>query len=169
MEPDTAPEIYVTGESRLPATPVVRTLEHDVAGLTADNPYSGNTERDRSPTTWPTRPKRRSCTWSTPIRPGRRPSPSSPSPTTTFTTAGQAVPALVSSRTTGYAWDHGDYAAEINNNWAGFVGPGVAALGLDGSTPEEGPSSAGLNSGQETSVENNNPGHGSTRPISSRR
>ena len=28
-------------------------------------------------------------------------------------------------RTTGYAWDHGDYAAEINNNWAGFVGPGV--------------------------------------------
>src|SRR5208282_1149841 len=41
---------------------------------------------------------------------------------------------------------------------AGFVGPGVANLGLDGSTPEEGPSSAGPNSGQETSVQNNNPG-----------
>ena len=25
---------------------------------------------------------------------------------------------------TGFAWDHGDYAAEINNNWVGLVGPG---------------------------------------------
>ena len=59
---------------------------------------------------------------------------------------------------TGFAWDHGDYAAEINNNWVGFVGPGVANLGLDGSAPEQGPSSAGPNSGQETSVQINNPG-----------
>ena len=90
-------------------------------------------------------------------RPARRRSPSSPSPTTTSTTAGPAVPAPASIQDTGYAWDHGDYAAEINNNWAGFVGPGVANLGLDGSTPEEGPSSAGPNSGQETSVAEQQP------------
>ena len=48
-----------------------------------------------------------------------------------------------------YAWDHGDYAAEINTNYVGFVGPGVKHLGLDGSPPNEGPSSAGPNSGQE--------------------
>ena len=49
---------------------------------------------------------------------------------------------------TGYAWDHGDYAAEINTNYVGFVGPGVKQLGLDGPTASQGPSSAGANSGQ---------------------
>ena len=49
---------------------------------------------------------------------------------------------------TGFAWDHGDYAAEINTNYVGFVGPGVKHLGLDGPTASQGPSSAGANSGQ---------------------
>ena len=39
----------------------------------------------------------------------------------------------------GYAWDHGDYAAEINTNYIGFVGPGVKHLGLDGSGAERRP------------------------------
>jgi hypothetical protein len=51
------------------------------------------------------------------------------------------------------AWDHGAYAAEINTNWVGFVGPGVKHLGLDGSGPAEGPNSAGPNSGQITVVQ----------------
>ena len=51
---------------------------------------------------------------------------------------------------TEYAWDHGDYAAEINSNWAGLVGPGVAKLGLDGPAADAGPNSAGPNSGQLT-------------------
>ena len=48
-----------------------------------------------------------------------------------------------------YAWDHGDYAAEINTNYIGFAGPGVRQLGLQGLPPNEGPNSAGPNSGQE--------------------
>jgi hypothetical protein len=48
----------------------------------------------------------------------------------------------------GFAWDHGDYAAEIDTNYVGFAGPGVKQLGLDGSGPADGPSSAGANSGQ---------------------
>ena len=42
LENDSAPEFYVTGQPG-PDAPAVRTLEHDVAGLTASNPYSGNT------------------------------------------------------------------------------------------------------------------------------
>jgi hypothetical protein len=53
-------------------------------------------------------------------------------------------------QTNEYAWDHGDYAAEIDTNWAAFAGPGVAHLGLDGSPPDAGPNSAGPNSGQVT-------------------
>ena len=43
---------------------------------------------------------------------------------------------------TGFAWDHGDYAAEIDTNYLGIAGPGVKHLGLDGDTPSEGPDSA---------------------------
>ena len=39
MENDTAPELYVTGNPSA-SSPEVRTLDHDVAGLTADNPYA---------------------------------------------------------------------------------------------------------------------------------
>ena len=31
-----------------------------------------------------------------------------------------------------YAWNHGYYAPEVNNNWLGLVGPGVAQQGIDG-------------------------------------
>ena len=41
LENDTAPEFYVTGQPAPDAAPA-RTLEHDVASLTAGNPYSGN-------------------------------------------------------------------------------------------------------------------------------
>ena len=58
---------------------------------------------------------------------------------------------------TGFAWDHGDYAAEINTNWLGVVGPGVAHLGLDGTAADAGPNSAGPDSGQITV-----PGSGTT-------
>ena len=52
----------------------------------------------------------------------------------------------------GYAWDHGDYAAEINTNYVGFAGPGVKTLGLDGSPANAGPNSAGPDSGQTVAV-----------------
>ena len=81
LEADTAPEFYVTGNpvadaphgpARSSATwPRSRPATHTPATLTS-----------RSPTTSPTRPRRRSCTWSTPTRPERRPSPCSPNPTT---------------------------------------------------------------------------------------
>jgi hypothetical protein len=58
---------------------------------------------------------------------------------------------------TGFAYDHGDYAAEIDTNWLGIAGPGVKNLGVDGTAANAGPSSAGANSGQVTV-----PGSGTT-------
>src|SRR5260370_32491086 len=58
---------------------------------------------------------------------------------------------------TGFAWDHGAYAAEINTNFLGIAGPGVANLGLDGTAASAGPNSAGPDSGQVTV-----PGSGTT-------
>jgi hypothetical protein len=48
----------------------------------------------------------------------------------------------------GFAYNHGDYAAEINTNYTAFAGPGVKHLGLDGTSAANGPNSAGANSGQ---------------------
>ncbi|HEV2452505.1 MAG TPA: hypothetical protein VGS62_11340 [Streptosporangiaceae bacterium] len=53
-------------------------------------------------------------------------------------------------QTTSFAYDHGDYAAEINTNWLGMAGPGVKQLGVDGTGAANGPSSAGADSGQVT-------------------
>jgi len=47
-----------------------------------------------------------------------------------------------------FGYDHGAYAAEINTNYLGLVGPGVKHLSLDGNAPGAGPNSAGPNSGQ---------------------
>ena len=58
---------------------------------------------------------------------------------------------------TNFAYDHGDYAAEINTSWLGIAGPGVARIGLDGTAAADGPSSAGPDSGQVTV-----PGSGTT-------
>ena len=61
-------------------------------------------------------------------------------------------------QSTGFAYDHGDYAAEINTNYAGFAGPGVRRLGLDGPAACEGPNSAGPDSGQVTVAQQHLPG-----------
>jgi len=57
-----------------------------------------------------------------------------------------------------YAWDHGDYAAEINTNYVGFVGPGVKKLGLDGPAADAGTTSSGANSGQIVVADDHFPG-----------
>jgi hypothetical protein len=38
-----------------------------------------------------------------------------------------------------FAWDHGYYAPSIDITWVGFVGPGVANIGLDGPEATDGP------------------------------
>ncbi len=155
IEPDTAPEFYVTGNPPEGSTQV-RSLEHAVASLTADNPYSGNTHE--LITNYLADPTEEAVLHMVNADPDRTPSFAmfakpdyyvDTGPTSCTNITGNSSKDCVE-QTDSYAWDHGDYAAEIDTNWAGFVGPGVAHLGLDGSPPDAGPSSAGANSGQVT-------------------
>src|ERR1035441_5898591 len=144
LESDAAPEFYVTGDPG-PNSPQVRTLERDVSGLTASNPYTGTTQNIAN---YLADPAEMAILHMVNADPARTPTFAlfarpdyflSPGPAT-CTGACVAV-------NSGFAYNHGDYAAEINTNYAAFAGPGVKHLGLDGLPASEGPSSAGPNSG----------------------
>ena len=145
LEADTAPEFYVTGDPG-PDSSSVRTLEHGVANITAANPYTGTTQKIDN---YIADPAEEAILHMVNADPARTPSfamfakPDYYLDTGPATCSGSCV-----QQDTGYAWDHGDYAAEINTNYVGLVGPGVKHLGLDGPTASQGPSSAGANSGQ---------------------
>jgi hypothetical protein len=147
LENDTAPEFYVTGNPG-PNDPSVRSLEHGVASITAANPYTGTTQKIDN---YIADPAEEAILHIVNADPGRTPTFAMfakpdyylQSSALTGSCAGKLV-----CQSTGFAWDHGDYAAEINTNYAAFAGPGVKQLGLDGPTASQGPSSAGANSGQ---------------------
>jgi hypothetical protein len=151
MENDTAPEFYLT-DNPGPDSSAARTFEHEVAGLTADDPYSGNANQPL--TDYLANPVEEAILHFVDADPARTPTLAmfaNPdyylnSGSTNCTASGLGGSSCTY-QTTGYAWDHGDYAAEVNSNYVGFVGPGVKNLGLDGPAADQGPNSAGANSG----------------------
>jgi hypothetical protein len=156
IEQDSAPEIYVTGNPG-PNAPVVRKLEHDVAGLTASNPYTA--EKNQPITNYLASPTEEAILHMVNADPARTPTFALFAKPDYFLfnggpTCGSGGCMTVNN---GFAYNHGDYAAEINTTWVGFAGPGVKNLGVDGQAPNEGPSSAGPDSGQVTV-----PGSGTT-------
>ncbi|HYZ52769.1 MAG TPA: hypothetical protein VE733_04565 [Streptosporangiaceae bacterium] len=154
LESDTAPEFYVTGQPA-PDAPQVRTLERDVAGLTAANPYTGTTQ---DITNYLADPTEEAILHMVNADPARTPTFAMfAKPDYYLSTGPASCSGSCVTQNTGYGWDHGDYAAEINTNWLGIAGPGVAHLGLDGTAANAGPSSAGPDSGQVTV-----PGSGTT-------
>jgi hypothetical protein len=156
LENDTAPEFYVTGNPG-PTSPTVRTLEHDVAGLTASNPYTGATQNIAN---FIADPVEEGILHITDADPARTPTFALFAKPDYFLSAGSATcPAAgCVTQNTGFAWDHGDYAAEINSTYLGLAGPGVKHLGLNGWNSEQGPNSAGANSGQTEVIDSTNPG-----------
>ena len=147
LEADTAPEFYVTGNPS-PASPAVRTLDRDVGSLTASNPYTGTTQNIANYLADPTE---EAILHMVNADPARTPTLAMFAKPDYFLSSGAAncsTPCV--SQNTGFAYDHGDYAAEIDTNYLGLVGPGVKTLGLDGSAADAGPNSAGPNSGQTT-------------------
>jgi len=156
LENDTAPEFYVTGNPG-PNEPQVRTLERDVAGLTANNPYAGGTQKIAN---YLADPAEEAILHMVNADPARTPTFALFAKPDYFLSAGStSCPAAgCVTQNTGFAWDHGDYAAEINTNYLGLAGPGVKHLGLDGSSAAEGPNSAGPDSGQTVAADSNNPG-----------
>jgi hypothetical protein len=162
MENDSAPEYYLTGNPSEYA-PEVRTFDRNVAGLTAYNPYVGTTQQIAN---YLADPIEEAILHMVNADPARTPTlaefakpdyylqkgPTTCDATTTGSTA-SAYPADCVTVSPAFAYNHGDYAAEINTNFAGFAGPGVKQLGVDGSGPADGPSSAGANSGQTEVVD----------------
>ena len=147
VETDTAPEFYVTGNDA-PTSTTVRTLEHDVASLTNANPYTGTTQPIANYLADPTE---EAILHYVDADAARTPTFSLFAKPDYFLSAGSPTcsPSCVTQNPS-FAYDHGDYAPEIDTNWVGFVGPGVENLGLDGSGPADGPNSAGADSGQGT-------------------
>jgi hypothetical protein len=154
LESDSAPQFYVTGKPG-PNAPAVRQLEHDVASLTANNPYTGGNQTIANYMADPTEEAilhfvnadpARTPTFTMFAKPDYFLAPGAPNCNTACVSVNN-----------GFAYNHGDYAAEINTTWLGLAGPGVANKGVDGLGVSQGPSSAGANSGQVTV-----PGSGTT-------
>ena len=149
MENDTAPEFYLTGNPG-PDTPVVRSFEHDVASLTNPlNTYSGTANEKIA--NYLANPVEEGILHFVDADPARTPTLAmfaKPDYYLQSSPLGYPCKGQLICTDDSYAWDHGDYAAEINTNYVGFVGPGVKQLGIDGPAASEGPSSAGANSGQ---------------------
>ncbi|HEX9031283.1 MAG TPA: hypothetical protein VF834_05520 [Streptosporangiaceae bacterium] len=153
LQSDSAPEFYVTGNPD-PASPAVRTLERDTASLTAANPYTGTTQPI---TNYLANPTEEAILHMVNADPARTPTFALFAKPDYFLTPGSASCSPCVTQNTAFAYNHGDYAAEINTNWLGIVGPGVQNLGVDGPAADAGPNSAGPDSGQVTV-----PGSGTT-------
>jgi len=157
LEDDTAPEFYVTGNPG-PDAASVRSLEHGAAAITAANPYTGTTQKIAN---YLADPAEEAILHMVDADPARTPTFAMFAKPDYYLQAeplsGACAGKLVC-QSTGFAWDHGDYAAEINTNYAAFAGPGVRRLGLDGPTASQGPSSAGADSGQTVVVQQHFPG-----------
>jgi hypothetical protein len=144
---DSSPYVYVTGHPG-PNDASVRTLERDIGGLTAANPYTGTTQRI---TNYMADQSEAAILHMVNADPARTPTFAMFARPDYFLSTGAATcttPCV--SVNPGFAYNHGDYAAEIDTNYVGLAGPGVNNLGLDGSAANAGPSSAGANSGQVT-------------------
>ena len=142
---DSSPYVYVTGNPG-PDDPAVRTLERDIAGLTAANPYTGTTQPI---TNYLADQDEAAILHMVDADPARTPTFTMFARPDYFLSSGAAncnSPCVI--QFPGFAYNHGDFAAEINTNYLGVAGPGVKHLGLDGSAAGAGPSSAGPNSGQ---------------------
>src|SRR6266581_3935585 len=153
LESDSAPEFYVTGNPGHD-DPAVRTLERDVSGLTASNPYTGTTQPI---TNYLANPTEEAILHMVNADPARTPTFALFARPDYFLTPGSPTCSPCVTQDTRFAYDHGDYAAEINTNFFGIAGPGVRNLGVDGTAAADGPNSAGPDSGQVTV-----PGSGTT-------
>jgi len=144
---DSSPYIYVTGNPGQNSG-VVRTLERDVGGLTAANPYTGTTQ---PVTNYLADQTEAAILHMVNADPARTPTFTMfAKPDYFLSTGATNCTSPCVSVNPGFAYNHGDYAAEIDTNFVGFAGPGVKNLGLDGSAASAGPSSAGSDSGQVT-------------------
>jgi hypothetical protein len=131
---DMAPTVYLTGNPSRSAL-VTRNFERAVGNLTADNPYTGQTDQLTAALADPVAMKTLHMITADPQR------------TPTFTMFAQpdyflfaAAPncdapcITVPTTPPTFAWNHGGIQPEIAQTWLGIVGPGVRNVGQDNST-----------------------------------
>jgi hypothetical protein len=126
---DDAPTFYLSGNPD-PTSTHVRDFERATAGLTAANPYTGETAH-RLLVAMADRQEQKLLHMYTAGDPNRNP---------TFTFFGDPDYFLTDFPATtcetciqaGFAWNHGDIQPEIANTWLGFAGPGIRHLGETG-------------------------------------
>jgi len=151
--------LYVTGASN--TAPTVRQLERDVSGLTMVDPYDGPNPEPVAK--WMVDPTAEQLLHFVNADPNRTPSFTVwPNPDVFFsggtsdscaanTTAATAA-TNCNLLNSGFSWNHGYYAPEVDNTWLGLVGPGVAHRGLDGHDSAAGPNSSGNAANGTTTV-----------------
>jgi len=143
VEPQGA-AIYVTGRPG-PTDPAVRQLERDIGSLTnPHDPYTGND--DEPIAAYLAGSVEQEILHLINADPDRTPTFTLfPKPdyffgsTAACTPQDQAPCASNGGTASRFAWNHGYYAPTIDITWVGFVGPGVANLGLDGPEATDGP------------------------------
>ena len=124
---DDAPTVYIQGQPS-PNDPVTRQLERTMAGLTAVNIYTNQSESLMTAMVDPVGEKMLHMVTFDQAR--------TPSftffgdPNFFFQSTGPATPV----QGTSFAWNHGDIQPEIARTFIGIVGPGVNNLGLVGPT-----------------------------------
>ena len=124
---DSAPNYYLNGNPAANQT-TVRDFEHAVAGLTAVNPLTNQTETFADYLADPVEMKNLHMVTADPLR------------TPTFTefadpnyyvfTGGADCSTPCVTEPSGFAWNHGDFSPDIDTTWAGFVGPSIKHLGV---------------------------------------
>lgn len=130
---DDAPTVYVSGNPS-PTDPVTRSLERNLAKLTAFDPIKDGTvplmQRMAGPAEM-------SFLHMVTHDPARTPTLTFFADDDFFLTASKnpatCVPlAACSSEQPGFNWNHGDFQAAITNTWLGLVGPGIRHEGRTG-------------------------------------
>ena len=145
MEYDTAPEYYLNGD---PAenSAVARQFDHDVASLTAYNPYTG---ANQTIANYLADPTEEAILHMVNADPARTPTLAEFAKLDYYLTQGSSTcndavtgiddnAADCVTQNNGYAYDHGGYAAEINTNYVAFAGHRTA-----GSSPRSWPTRTG--------------------------
>ena len=143
VEPQGA-SIYVHGTAAAPIPaaddPAVRQLERDTAAMTADDPYTG-VSNEKIVNYQAGKIEQRILHMQT-ADPRRLPTYTLfPKPDYFFSTTGANV-----SINPAFAWNHGYYSPNIDITWSAFVGPNVAARGIDGPGPARSPETTDPNS-----------------------
>ncbi|WP_308465570.1 alkaline phosphatase family protein [Rathayibacter soli] len=125
---DPAPALWLQGNPA-PADPAVRTLARDISGLSIANPLTGATDKVA---TFMADPVEEKILHFVSSDAPRTPSLTLFSGEDEYIGGGAANCSLSCVYTSnGFAWNHGGIWPDMQNIWAGYVGPGISARGIN--------------------------------------